>query len=170
MPADLKRPLISLIAAVARNGAIGKDNALLWHLPQDLQHFKRTTLGCPIIMGRKTWDSIGRPLPGRHNIVISRDPAWQAAGVSTASSLSHAVQLAGDVAKVFVIGGAQIYALALPQADELVLTEVDIDVEGDTYFPTWNKQDFTEVSREVHVPPDGLAYTFVTYQRMTQRR
>lgn len=166
MPADLKRPLISLIAAVARNGAIGKDNALLWHLPQDLQHFKRTTLGCPIIMGRKTWDSIGRPLPGRHNIVISRDPAWQAPGVSPASSLSHAMQLAADVAKVFVIGGAQIYALALPQADELVLTEVDIDVEGDTYFPSWNKQDFTEVSREAHAPADGLAYTFVTYQRL----
>jgi dihydrofolate reductase len=165
MPAAPNRPRLSLIAAVARNGAIGRDNALLWHLPEDLQHFKRTTLGCPIIMGRKTWDSIGRPLPGRHNIVISRDPDWTATGASTASSLPQALEMAGDAPKVFVIGGAQIYALALPLADELVLTEVDEDAEGDTFFPNWNRQDFTPTSHEAHRSAQGLSYAFVTYQR-----
>jgi dihydrofolate reductase len=163
---------ISLIAAVARNGAIGKDNALLWRLPEDLQFFKRTTLGCPVIMGRKTYDSIGRPLPGRRNIVVSRNPAWSAAGVETAHSLDAALALVADAHKVFVIGGAQLYEQALPLANELVLTEVDADYDGDTFFPAWSKAAFTETSREVHhaaAPqgPDGLglAYAFVVYQR-----
>ena len=163
---------LSLIAAVARNGAIGKDNALLWRLPEDLQFFKRTTLGSPVIMGRKTYDSIGRPLPGRRNVVVTRNPDWSAPGVETALSLEAAIALVADAPKVFVIGGAQLYAQALPLANELVLTEVNADYEGDTFFPAWNKTAFTETSREVHhapVPqgPDGTGfdYAFVVYQR-----
>lgn len=163
---------LSLIAAVARNGAIGKDNALLWRLPEDLQFFKRTTLGCPVIMGRKTYDSIGRPLPGRRNIVVTRNTAWSAAGVESAHSLEAALALVADAPKVFVIGGAQLYAQALPEANELVLTEVDADYDGDTFFPPWDKTAFTEVSREhQHIQPkagqDGTAvnYTFVVYKR-----
>ncbi len=163
---------LSLIAAVARNGAIGKDNALLWRLPEDLQFFKRTTLGCPVIMGRKTYDSIGRPLPGRRNIVVTRNPLWQAAGVDAVTSLDTALALVADAPKVFVIGGAQLYAQALPLAHELVLTEVDADYAGDTFFPEWPKDAFTEVSREAHhaAPPQGpdqqgMAYAFVVYQR-----
>ena len=110
----MSTPRLALIAAVARNGAIGKDNALLWHLPEDLKFFKRTTLGCPVIMGRKTYDSIGRPLPGRRNIVISRQADWSASGVDTASSLAEALSLVADAPKVFILGGAQIYEQALP--------------------------------------------------------
>lgn len=164
MPDTATRPTISLIAAVARNGAIGRDNALLWRLPEDLQHFKRTTLGCPVIMGRKTWDSIGRPLPGRHNIVITHDTQWSAPGATTATGWEQALQAAGDVAKVFVIGGAQIYALALPHAHELVLTEVDDAPEADTHFPAWDSRNFTEIHRDSH-NTSGLHYAFVTYRR-----
>src|ERR687884_1635563 len=101
------RPAISLIAAVARNGAIGRANALLWRLPEDLKHFKRTTLGHPVLMGRKTWDSVGRPLPGRRNIVVTRDPQWQADGGVRAGSLAEALAHVQGEAKVFIIGGAQ---------------------------------------------------------------
>lgn len=163
------RPHISLIAAVARNGAIGRDNALLWHLPGDLQHFKRTTLGCPVIMGRKTWDSIGRPLPGRHNIVISRDPTWAASGATATTGWREALQAAGDAPRVFVIGGAQVYTLALPEADELVLTEVDADAEGDAHFPAWDRDDFTEVARLPQQPESGPSFAFVTYRRRGPR-
>jgi len=158
---------LSLIAAVARNGAIGKDNALLWRLPEDLQFFKRTTLGCPVIMGRKTYESIGRPLPGRRNIVISRNEGWAAAGVERASSLQAALALVADAEKAFVIGGAQIYAEALPQADEIVLTEIDRDFEGDAFFPTWDRSQFKEVARETHhsPAPNDFDYAFVTYHR-----
>lgn len=159
------RPRISLIAAVARNGAIGRDNALLWRLPGDLQHFKRTTLGCPVVMGRKTWDSIGRPLPGRHNIVISRDPAWAAHGATAVAGWAEALRAAGDAPRVFVIGGAQVYALALPEADELVLTEVEADAEGDAHFPHWDRSRFTEVAREPQAPPGSPPFAFVTYRR-----
>ena len=163
--ARMNRPTLSLIAAVARRAAIGKDNALLWRLPEDLKHFKRATLGCPVIMGRKTWDSIGRPLPGRRNIVITRNPEWHAPGAERAESLRSALNLAEDAAKVFVIGGAQIYAQALPLADELVLTEIDADFEADTFFPPWDHAAFAEIAREPHIAPEGWTYTFVTYQR-----
>lgn len=163
---------LSLIAAVARNGAIGKDNALLWRLSEDLQFFKRTTMGCPVIMGRRTYESIGRPLPGRRNIVITRNPQWSAAGVESTDSLPAALALltdsaSGSVNKAFVIGGAQIYAEALPLADEIVLTEIDRDFEADAFFPTWDKTAFTEVSREAHhaPAPHDFDYAFVTYRR-----
>lgn len=156
---------LNLIAAVARNGAIGKDNALLWRQPEDLKFFKRTTLGCPVIMGRKTFESIGRPLPGRRNIVVTRNAAWQHDGVEVASSLDAAITLAQDEAQVFVIGGGELYTQALPQADQLILTEVDADFDGDTFFPKWDRQAFDEISRETHQSDAGWAYHFVFFQR-----
>jgi dihydrofolate reductase len=161
----MPRPTLALIAAVARNRAIGKDNALLLHLPDDLPRFKRLTLGCPIIMGRKTWESIGRPLPGRRNIVLTRDPFWEAAGAEAVPSLQAALALARDAPKVFVIGGAQAYAEAMPVADELILTEIDADLEGDSYFPSWDRSRFKEVSREAGSDKNGLNFSFVTYTR-----
>ncbi|MGC4060656.1 MAG: dihydrofolate reductase [Aquabacterium sp.] len=159
---------LALIAAVASNRAIGKDNALLWRLSEDMQFFKRTTMGCPVIMGRKTYESIGRPLPGRRNIVISRNASWQATGVETASSLQAALALVADADKAFVIGGAQIYAEALPQVDEIVLTEIDKAFEGDAFFPEWHRAQFTEVARESHhaPAPNDFGYAFVTYRRL----
>ena len=156
---------LSLIAAVARNGAIGKDNTLLWRLPEDLKFFKRTTLGCPVIMGRKTWDSIGRPLPGRRNIVVTRNHAWRAEGAEVFHGLEEALAATADVPKAFVIGGAELYAQALPLADELVLTEVDADFDGDAFFPNWDRHAFRELSRESHVSDAGWAYHFVVRQR-----
>jgi dihydrofolate reductase len=162
-------PTLSLIAAVARNGAIGKDNALLWRLSEDLQFFKRTTMGCPVIMGRKTYESIGRPLPGRRNIVVTRNAAWSAAGVDAVPSLPAALALVQDAptGKAFVIGGAQIYAEALPLAQEIVLTEIGKDFEGDAFFPSWDRTAFEEVAREQHhaAPPNDFDYAFVTYRR-----
>ena len=159
------RPVLSLVAIVARNGAIGRDNTLLWRLPEDLKHFKRTTLGSPVIMGRKTWDSIGRPLPGRRNIVVTRDLHWQVAGAERAGSLEAALALTSDEARLFVIGGAQIYAQALPIADELVLTEVDADAEADTFFPPWDRDAFDRHAGEPHRSEQGFDYRFVTYRR-----
>ncbi len=156
---------LSLIAAVARNGAIGKDNTLLWRLPEDLKFFKRTTLGCPVIMGRKTWDSIGRPLPGRRNIVVTRNTAWRAEGAEVCHDLDSALVATANAPKVFVIGGGELYAQSLPLADELVLTEVDADFEGDTFFPEWDRGAFTEVSRESHLSEAGWAYHFVVRRR-----
>ncbi|HWP17851.1 MAG TPA: dihydrofolate reductase [Burkholderiaceae bacterium] len=158
-------PQLSIIAAVARNGVIGRDNSLAWNLPEDLQHFKRTTLGCPVLMGRKTFESIGKPLPGRRNVVITRDPHWTAPGVEEAPSLPAALQLLKHATKVFIIGGSQVFAEALPLVDELILTEIDHDFEGDTYFPSWNREEFAEVARETHRSPAGWNYHFVTYHR-----
>jgi dihydrofolate reductase len=167
----MTRPTLALIAAVARNGVIGRDNALLWHLPEDSRFFKRTTLGHPVIMGRKTWDSLPerfRPLPGRHNIVVTRQPRWQAEGATRAASLDDALaRLAPGTGKVFVIGGGELYGAALPQADELVLTEIDQSFEGDACFPSWDRRAFDEVSREHHhaAPPNDFAFSFVVYRR-----
>ena len=163
----MTRPALSLIAAVARNGAIGKNNALLWTEPEDQRHFRRVTMGCPVIMGRKTWDSLParfRPLPGRRNVVITRDAAWQADGAEAAGSIDAALMLLAGAAKAFVIGGAEIYALALPQADELVLTEIDADLDGDAFFPPWDRTRFRATAREPHVGADGVGYSFVTYK------
>ena len=161
----MPRPRLALIAAVARNGAIGKDNALLLHLPGDLPRFKRLTLGGAIIMGRKTWESIGRPLPGRHNIVLTRNPRWHAAGADAAPSLQAALALASTAPKAFVIGGAQAWAEALPLADELILTEIDADLEGDAFFPPWDRSKFEETAREAGTDSRGLKFSFVTYAR-----
>jgi dihydrofolate reductase len=164
-----RQPLLSLIAAVARNGAIGRNNQLLWHEPEDQRHFRRVTMGSPVLMGRKTWDSLPerfRPLPGRRNLVLSRDPGWQAEGAEPVNSLDAALHAAIGATKVSVIGGAQVYALALPRADELVLTEVDADLDGDIFFPTWERSRFAETSRERHTSVSGVPYSFVTYTRI----
>jgi dihydrofolate reductase len=128
---------LALIAARARNGVIGLDNRMPWHLPEDLAYFKRVTLGKPVVMGRKTFESIGRPLPGRLNIVVTRNPDWQAAGVQVAHSLDAALALAAAAApeEIMLIGGAELYRQALPQADVLYLTEIDAEFAGDAFFP-----------------------------------
>ena len=158
---------IGLIWAQARHGVIGKDGAMPWHLPEDLAHLKRTTLGCPVIMGRKTWDSLParfRPLPGRDNIVITRQPDWNEIGVQRASSLREALQKCEKSAQIWVIGGAQIYAQALPLADEVVVTEIDADFDGDAFAPALGPE-WREVAREAHVAGSGLPYAFIRYVR-----
>ncbi|MFI4929038.1 MAG: dihydrofolate reductase [Burkholderiales bacterium] len=161
-----------LIAAVARNGVIGRDGALPWHLAADMQHFRELTRDCPVVMGRRTWDSLSpryKPLPGRSNIVVSRRPGWTADGAQAAPSLPAALRLAqlrlGASKRVFVIGGAQLYREALPQADALELTEVQTDVAGDTQFPFWDRGRFDEVSRLPQPAEGGLAFDFVTYRK-----
>ena len=161
---------LSLIAAVARNGVIGRGNALLWRLPEDLRHFRQATLGCPVVMGRRTWDSLPaafRPLPGRRNLVVTRDRRWQAAGAEAVHSLDEALQRVADAPQVFVTGGAELYAQALPHADELLLTEIDRDFEGDVRFPAWDRAAFVETAREArHAgPPNDFDYAFVSYSR-----
>ncbi len=159
-------PRVAIIAAVASNQVIGCGQALIWHLPADLAHFKRVTLGHPILMGRKTWESIGRPLPGRRNVVISRDAKFKAHGVEAATSLQHALDLCSEAPVVFVVGGAQIYAQALPMAQQLWLTEIHAEPHGDVHFPAWEHSAFTEVSRDQHAALGELpAYDFVLYQR-----
>jgi dihydrofolate reductase len=157
---------LGIIYARAANGVIGKDNAMPWHLPEDLAHFKRTTLGAPVIMGRKTWDALPprfRPLPGRRNIVLTRDAAWSAPGAERAASLDEAVALCGEAGRTWVIGGAETYRLALPRADLAVVTEIEADFEGDAFAPELGVN-WRETARERHVAADGLAFSFVTYQ------
>ena len=164
----MNQPTLALIAAVARNGAIGKDDDLLWREPEDQKHFRRVTMGCPVVMGRKTWASLPerfRPLPGRRNVVLTRQTGWQAAGAEAAASLDAALALLSEAPKVFVIGGAQVYALALPLADELVLTEIDADLPGTVFFPPIDRTAFTANARDTHVGRDGIPYRFVTYLR-----
>jgi len=158
---------LNLIFARAANGVIGINNALPWHLPEDLAHFKRTTLGCPVIMGRKTWDSLPpkfRPLPGRINIVVTRQNDWQAEGALRAASIPEAQALCPAGSTAWVIGGAEIYALALPLADQAVVTEIDKTFEGDAFAPQFSP-DWHEATRECHHSAAGLAFSFVTYQR-----
>ena len=158
---------ISLIVARARNGVIGRGNALPWRLPEDLAHFKRTTMGHPIIMGRRTWDAIGRPLPGRRSIVVTRNPAWQAVGAERAGSIADAIALCGDADRAFVIGGAQLYRQALETADAVLVTEIDRDIDGDTTFPALAPADWVETAREDGGTggPDALPFAFVHYAR-----
>ena len=156
---------LGIIYARARNGVIGRDNAMPWHLPEDLAHFKATTMGAPVIMGRKTWDALPpkfRPLPGRRNIVVTRDAGWRADGAERAGSLDEAIALCGDVERAWITGGAEIYRLALPRADLAVVTEIDADYEGDAFAPHLGAG-WREKSRERHLSKTGLAYSFVTY-------
>ena len=158
---------LHLIYARAANGVIGKDNALPWHLPEDLAHFKRVTLGQPVIMGRKTWDSLParfRPLPGRVNIVVTRQSDWQAEGALRAGSIEEAMQQCPEATDAWVIGGAEIYAQAEPHASSAVVTEIDQDFEGDAFAPTLGTA-WSELHREAHTSASGMAYAFVTYQR-----
>lgn len=151
---------VSIVVAVADNGVIGRGNALPWDLPDDLQHFKRTTMGRPIVMGRKTFESIGRPLPGRLNIILTRDPSWTAHGVSVASSIEQAIDLAEGQAfvdgadSVMVIGGAEVYRQALPFASRAFVTRVHGQVDGDAFFDLDEIASWREVARE-RVPAGG---------------
>lgn len=158
---------IALIVAVAANGVIGRDNRLPWHLPEDLKWFKRNTLGKPVIMGRKTWESIGRPLPERPNIVVTRDPVWTAEGAHVAHSLDEALNLAvkldSFVFEAMVIGGAALFAEALPRARRLYWTEIHRDYEGDVVFPPFDRTGWREAWRDDHQgDPD---YSFVIWER-----
>ncbi|HWV14451.1 MAG TPA: dihydrofolate reductase [Cellvibrio sp.] len=165
---------LSLIVAAAQNGVIGRENQLPWHLPQDLKYFKATTLGKPIIMGRKTFESIGRPLPGRTNIVISRQPDWNAAGVLVAKSVEQALVLAGQVRdeqqqtadEVMVIGGAEIYRHALAIADRVYLTRVHADIDGDAYFPELPAAEWKKVSEVAGEADANLPHSFLLFERV----
>lgn len=156
----------SLIVAAAENGVIGKDNEMPWKISSDLQYFKKITMDKPIIMGRKTFDSIGRPLAGRVNIVITRDTAFARAGVITAHSVEMALEVAKGMAEhkklkeVMVIGGAQIYALCLPEADRLYLTRIHADIEGDAHFPELDASEWLEYSRESHTASEKDSHDF----------
>lgn len=157
---------LHLIFAKARNGVIGQGNALPWHLPEDLAHFKRTTMGCPVIMGRKTWDSLParfRPLPGRVNVVVTRQIGWSEAGTQPACGLIEALTFCEQFAQVWVIGGAQLYAQAMAYADTAVVTEIDADFDGDAWAPVFGPQ-WQEASRESHHSVNGLPFSFVTYR------
>lgn len=161
---------LALIAAVARNGAIGRDNDLLWKESADQKHFAATTRGHAVIMGRKTWESLPprfRPLPGRRNIVVTRNAGFDAPGAETVDSLDAALRRLSGEPQVFVIGGAGLFAQALPRVDDMVLTEIDADLDGDVHFPPWERQDFVEASRDAHVGADGTRFAFVTYRRRT---
>lgn len=157
---------ISIISAMARNRVIGIENRLPWHLPEDLRHFKRLTMGHHIIMGRKTYESIGRPLPGRTTVIVTRDAAYWRTECLVAPSLEEAIRMCGDDDEVFFVGGAEIYAQALPLADRLYLTEIEADYAGDAWFPEIDPADWRETGRESHVSTAGLAYSFVILERL----
>ena len=157
-----------MIYARARNGVIGKQGQLPWHLPEDLAHFKRTTLGQPVVMGRVTWESLPekfRPLPGRSNVVVSRQTSFSAAGAQLASSLEAAMALFPPAEIIWLIGGAQLYAKGLSLASQIVVTEIDADYEGDAFAPLISSNDWTETHRTSHVSAQGLAYHLVTLQK-----
>jgi dihydrofolate reductase len=164
-------PRLELVVAVARNGVIGRGNGLPWRLPADLAYFKRLTMGHPVLMGRRTWDSIGRPLPGRQNLVLTRDPAWRASGAVAVHSLAAARAAAGAAPSIMVIGGAELYRATLELASVLHLTEIEADVEGDVEFPGWRRAgwrgEWRELARERHAADErhAWAFSFVTLAR-----
>ena len=165
-----KQPILSAIVAMAENRVIGKDNQLPWHLPADLKHFKSITTGHPILMGRKTHESIGRPLPNRVNIILTRNPDYQAAGCTVVTSIETALQHAEQhhASVLFVIGGAEIYRQLLPAIQRIYLTIVHHAIEGDAHFPELNPHEWKEVSREKHAADEAnpFAYSFVVFERM----
>jgi dihydrofolate reductase len=165
--ARVTKPIVSLVVAMTRNDVIGRDNAMPWHLPDDLKHFKAVTMGKPMLMGRKTYQTIGKPLPGRTSLVMTRDPAWQAAGVIVVRSLDEALQRIGDAPDLAVVGGAEIFKLALPIADRIYLTRIHADIPGDTVFPPFDLSEWREAERVEH-PADArhaYAMTFSTLER-----
>lgn len=159
---------ITLVVAIAENNAIGKNNQLLWHLPADLKHFKQITSGHTIIMGRKTYDSIGKPLPNRRNIVITRQNDLKLEGVEVVGSLNDAVALCTTESEVFVIGGAEIYKSALPLAQKIYLTTVHQSFDADAFFPEIDREQWTETEKESHSPDEknAFSYTFSTLERL----
>jgi dihydrofolate reductase len=159
---------VSLVAAVARGGVIGRNGGVPWRIPEDMAHFKALTTGHPVIMGRRTWESLPerfRPLPERRNVVVTRNNEWTADGAERASSLEEALRLVAGEERVFVIGGGEIYAAGLPFADELVLTEIQLDVEGDTFFPEFDRAEFKEISRDERRSCMEIDFAVVTYRR-----
>jgi dihydrofolate reductase len=162
-----KQVIVSIIAAMDRNRLIGNNNQLPWRLPADLAHFKRVTMGKPIIMGRKTFESIGKPLPGRINIVLTRSTDFHTEGVLTANTLDQALEMAVGEDEVMVIGGSEIYALALPRADRLYLTYVESSYQGDAWFPPFDSEQWRVIASEEHAADgnNSCDYRFVTYER-----
>ena len=160
-------PRIYLVAAVASNGIIGAGGKLPWHIPEELKHFKRLTLGHPVIMGRRTWESLKRPLPQRENIVVTRTPGYEAPGAAVAGSLEAALALCIGEPVAFVIGGTQLFQESLPIAAGMELTEIQRDYEGDTWFPAWDRAQWKESKREAHTAADGTRFDFVRYERKT---
>ena len=161
----MTQPAISMIVARSRNHVIGRDNQMPWKISADLQFFKRVTMGHPVIMGRKTWESIGRPLPGRRNIVVSRNADYQAAGGELVGSLDEALKSLTEFERVFVIGGEQLFTQAFPKADRLYITEIDLDIDGgDTFFEIPNASDWKEVERTPGSEGD-ITFSFITLER-----
>lgn len=158
---------LSIIVAMARNRVIGINNTLPWHLPADLKHFRTLTMGHHIVMGRKTYESIGKPLPGRTSVVVTRNTAYSAPGVIAVNSLESAISACGGDSEIFVIGGAELYLQAIARADRIYLTEIDADIDGDAHFPEFSRTEWHEVSRESgsQQEPQPLHYHFVIYQR-----
>jgi len=154
-----------MVAAMAKNRIIGKDNQMPWHLPADLKHFKTVTMGKPVIMGRKTFESIGRPLPGRQNIVISRNNDYKAEGCDTVTSIEAAIDLVSDVEEVMIIGGGFLYSQMIEQADKLYLTFIELEVDGDTCFPEFEHLELKEIARSEHIADakNPHSCTFVDY-------
>ncbi|MDO4249228.1 MAG: dihydrofolate reductase [Neisseria sp.] len=162
-------PQITLIAAYARDYCIGIDNRMPWHLPEDFQFFRNYTTGKPVIMGRKTWESLPRkPLPGRRNIVVSRQTNYPAEGAEVISDLTTALSTCDEVPEIIIMGGAQIYQQAMPLATDLRITEIDLEVIGDAFFPTIDPAIWQEVSRKPHISTDGLRFDFVHYCRISE--
>jgi len=157
----MKIPQLSIIAAMARNGVIGKDNHLPWRLPADLQHFKRITMGKPMIMGRKTWESLPGLLPGRRHIVVTRNPKYLAPGAEVVHSLEQAIEQADDVDEVMLVGGANLYAQAIGLASSMYLTEIDAELEGDAWFPEFNIAQWKEMALEAHNADQKNEYAYV---------
>ena len=161
----MTQPAISMIVARSRNHVIGRDNQMPWKISADLQFFKRVTMGHPVIMGRKTWESIGRPLPGRRNIVVSRNPGYEATGGELVGSLVEALKSLSEFERVFVIGGEQLFTQAFPKADRLYITEIDLDIDGgDTFFEVPNASDWKEVERTPGSEGD-ITFSFITLER-----
>ena len=160
---------MALIAAVARNGVIGANNTLPWKLPADLARFRALTTGHTVIMGRKTWQSLGRPLKDRQNVVVTRDRSFATDGAQTAASFRDALAMSRLPAPAFCIGGGELYADALPLASLMYLTEIDRDFEGDVRFPAFDRREWRVQSREEHLDADGMRYAFVTYQRIGEQ-
>ncbi len=164
----LKKPLVSIIAAMARGRVIGKENKMPWHLPADLAHFKKVTLGKPIVMGRKTFESVGRPLPGRRNVVISRQKNLVIENVECVDSLENAIALLKEEAEIMIIGGANVYTQALQLADQLYLTYIDLNCEGDAFFPDFDENNYVILNREAH-PSDEKNPQAYEFQHLVKR-
>ena len=161
------RPLLSQIVAMTRDNVIGRDNAMPWHLPDDLQRFKALTMGKPMLMGRKTFEAIGKPLPGRTSLVLTRHPSWHAAGVTAVRTLDEAFETIGSVPELCVVGGAEIYRLTLPVTQRIHLTRIDASIPGDTVFPAFDMSEWRETERIEHAADARHAHamTFITLER-----